>query len=137
MTSRSESFAHRAFLSEKKVGGGTHAARYKYRLIWKGARRAFAMYQNRALLSINHMRLTLCDVVPDIIDQRQLDARSEDPLERAASGMADALSIRPCEIRGRGHGLQIPFAFRRLNRRAGKLAVGNVDVVPAHGFIQL
>src|SRR5208337_5108557 len=90
MAGRSEGFRLSGFLPDKNVGGGSHAAAYENGLADRpqcrrqavaagpeGARRALAMNEKLAALSIDDVRFNLAGVVRNVEQQRKLAARKE------------------------------------------------------------
>src|SRR5262249_33332497 len=107
------------------------------RLIRKSSGRPFSVDDDSPLTSIHMMRFDFGDVVGNIVDHRQVYGVPEKAFESTSNRMADGLPIRPRKVSGRRHRMKIPLAFRRMDRRAGKLAVREVQVVFPHRLIHL
>ena len=95
------------------------------------------MNENPLFGAIDRMSLELGDVVRHIIDNGQVHAVAENPFKGAACRVGDQLPVRPRKVRGRCHCVKISLAFRRMNRSAGELPIRHMQIVPAHGLIQL
>src|SRR5215211_875902 len=96
----------------------------------EGARRALAVDKQRAA----GVALDLGDVVGDVVDLPRLlrSLASEQAGDRGAHLVRDRLSVRPGEVRRRGHRSQVGAALGRGGGCAGELAVGEFDPVAAH-----
>src|SRR5262245_11523785 len=95
------------------------------------------MNQNALLLAVDNVRLTFRNVASDVVDYRHSYTFAEDALKRPARGVRYALPVRPGEVSGCGHRLEVSLALRRLDWRASELPIGNMQVVLAHGLIQM
>ena len=83
------------------------------------------------------MFFPLGHVVGDVVDHAHLGGLAEKTLEGAAGEVGDALAVGPGEVGGGGHGAQVVAALGGVDRDAGQLPVGQLDVVAAHGLAHL
>jgi len=102
-------------------------------MLWRErACRAFAMHADFAFLAANRVGFEFGDVMRDVIHQIQLQIAwrtLQNLLERLTNPMRNDLPIRKRIIRRARHRGKIAFAFRRTQRRAAKLFIGQFDAV--------
>ena len=109
------------------LGGDVGATRAE------GPGRPFAVHPHGALDPVDHVRLALGDVVGHVVDELHAEALVACPehlLKGAAHLVHHHLAVGEGEVAGAGHGRQVVPALRRGHRRAGELAVGQLEAEP-------
>ncbi len=135
VTSRARSVA------AEHVGRRSHASRYEHRLahisisVWdfasagaEGPCCTFAVHVQALALSIHIVLLDLGHVVGHIVDQIQLRFR-EISLKDLSRPVGDDMPVGPGVVCGADHGSEVIVGLGRAQGGAGKLLVGNVDIV--------
>ena len=115
--------------------------RGQIRMAWpERSRRTLAMHEEPLHHGADSMRLDLARVVRDVVEQRQLRLR-HDLGKGLAHQMRDDLPVGERAVDGRAHGTQVRRAERRVDRRAGQLAVRQLDAMARrrhhHAFEEL
>src|SRR5437870_126583 len=87
--------------------------------------------------SVDGMGFELRNVMRDIIDNGQTRALTQNAFKCASYGMTNDLAIGPGKVRRARHGAKISLPLRRMNGSACQLPVGKMEIVPAHGLVQL
>ena len=98
----------------------------------EGARCALAVHIQAARLAVDRMPLLLAGVVRNVVDQGEMGPRHEVG-EHLAGEVGDDLAVGQRAVDRRAHGAEIGLADRRVDGRAGELAVGQFDAVPRRG----
>src|SRR3989338_996634 len=143
-----EAFFNRRRRPDQEIGVASHVSRDKDRLaqlpvgLWqlrvagrKGARGALAVDAQPPLLAVHDVLFYLGDVVADIVDEREAQLRRTDiqgPQKALFSQAHDHLPVGPGIVRGRSHGGEVILSFGRIDRRAGQLAVRELNPVLGH-----
>ena len=86
-------------------------------------------------LAVDLVRLDLGHVVRDVVDLMQvpvLDLARQHRLKRLPRGIGQNLSISKREVRRTAHRRQIGFTFRRIQRRADQLPIGQLNPIALH-----
>src|SRR3974377_194845 len=92
----------------------------------KGSGCALAVHEQLASPAIDHMRLDFTGIVGHIEQKAQIATRKV-MRENAPGVVTENLAICQRAIDGRAHGTEITSADLRIDRRTGKLAVGQLD----------
>ena len=103
----------------------------------KGPGRPLAMDTQLPGLALHRVGLDLGDVVADIVNQFQPQVpgpHMKNLLKTLPHPVGDELPVGKGEVRGPGHGRQVPLAFRRGQGGAAELAVRQFDAVLGAGL---
>ena len=98
------------------------------------------MHTHPHLLAVDVVRFQLGHVVGNVVDHTQIepfDPAHQHLFKRFSGLMRQRLAIGPGEIGRSSHGRNVVLAFRRIDGRADKLAVGQDDAIAVDDALEL
>ncbi len=152
MAGGSECLGHAALGSDQHPAGSAHRARYQHRLPdvpvdrrqhlrsgSEGPRGAFAMHAHVDHPFSHRVGFQLGHVVRDIVNLEEMmvfQFPGQHLFERTSDMVGQHLAVGKCIIGGGLHGGVVVSAFRAAQWRTDQLAIGQIDAVFAHGFLE-